>query len=177
MADDKADLIASFFKKEIINKNVLIIKEGKTSKKSYFLEEGIIRCYIIDLKGNEVTTRFYSAPDFLNDHLSFFSQKPSEENYETLTTCSVSSINRENVQHCFHNIFEFREWGRMMLTLNYVKMHKRMVSFHKYTAQERYTNLLTKHPEIIKNVPLKIIASYIGVTKFSLSRIRKNITF
>lgn len=176
MSDEKADYITTFFKKETINKHQLIIKEGKISRKSYFLETGIIRCYIIDLNGNEVTTRFYSAPDFLNDYLSFFTQKPSEEYYETLTECTVWSINHENVQHCFHNIPEFREWGRMLLTLNYVKMHKHMVSFHKLTAQERYENLIKKHPEIIKEVPLKIIASYLGVTKFSLSRIRKMIS-
>jgi len=175
MSDDKADYISTFFEKETVKKDDLLIKEGKTSKKSYFLEKGIIRCYIIDLNGEEVTTRFYSAPDFLNDYLSFFKQKPSDENYEALTDCIVWSINHEKVQYCFHNIPEFREWGRMLLTLNYVKMHKHMISFHKYTAQERYENLLQKHPEIIQKVPLKIIASYLGVTKFSLSRIRKNI--
>ncbi len=176
MSNEKADYIASYFEKETISKLQFLIQEGKTSKKSYFLEKGIIRCYIIDLNGNEVTTRFYAAPDFLNDYLSFFKETPSEENYETLTECTVWSINRKNVQYCFHNLPEFREWGRMMLTLNYVKIHKRMISFHKDTAQERYENLLFKHPEIIQNVPLKIIASYLGVTKFTLSRIRKNST-
>ncbi|SNR17215.1 putative transcriptional regulator, Crp/Fnr family [Tenacibaculum jejuense] len=176
MQDEKAAKIASFFEMETLNKGDLIIREGKTSKKSYFLESGIIRCYIIDLNGEEVTTRFYSAPDFLNDYLSFFKQKPSEENYEVLLDCKAWSINLENVQYCFHNIPEFREWGRMLLTLNYVKMHKHMISFHKHTAQERYENLLKNHPEIIQNIPLKIIASYLGITKYSLSRIRKNIS-
>ncbi len=176
MSDKSADYITTFFNEEIFNKNDLLVKEGKTSKKSYFLETGIIRCYIIDLNGEEVTTRFYSAPDFLNDYLSFFKQEPSEENYEALTNCKVWSIDHKNVQYCFHNIPEFREWGRMLLTLNYVKMHKHMISFHKYTAQERYENLIQKHPEIIKNVPLKIIASFLGITKFSLSRIRKSIS-
>ncbi len=175
MTDEKANEIATFFQKERINKGDLLIREGKTSKKSYFLQNGITRCYIIDLNGEEVTTRFYAAPDFLNDYLSFFKQEPSEENYEALTDCTVWSITHEKVQHCFHNIPEFREWGRMLLTLNYVKMHKHMISFHKYTAQQRYEILLYKHPEIIKHVPLKIIASYLGITKFSLSRIRKNI--
>lgn len=176
MPDKDADKIASFFKQETIKKGELIIKEGKTSKKSYFLQIGIIRCFIFDLNGNEVTTRFYSAPDFLNDYLSFFKQEPSEENYEALTDCNVWSINHKNVQFCFHNISEFREWGRMLLTLNYVKMHKHMISFHKYSAQQRYENLLKSHPEIIQKIPLKIIASYLGITKFSLSRIRKKIT-
>lgn len=176
MSDAKADLIATYFKKETFPKKTLIIQEGKTSKKSYFLESGIIRCYIIDLKGNEVTTRFFSAPDFLNDYLSFFEQKPSEENYELVTDCLVYSITYDNVQHCFHNIPEFREWGRMLLTLNYTYINRRMISFHKETAQERYLNLKNCNPEIIEKVPLHIIASYLGITKYSLSRIRKEVS-
>ena len=175
MSDEKADLITTYFKKEILNKGTLVIQEGKTSKKSYFLESGIIRCYIIDMNGNEVTTRFFSAPDFLNDYLSFFGQKPSEENYALITDCEVYSITYENVQHCFHNIPEFREWGRMLLTLNYSYIKKRMIAFHKETAPERYLNLKNSNPEIIEQVPLHIIASYLGITKHSLSRIRKKL--
>lgn len=175
MSDEKADLISTYFKKKLLSKGVLLIKEGKTSKESYFLKSGIIRCYIIDLKGDEITTRFFSSPDFLNDYLSFFEQKPSEENYELITDCVLYSINFDNVQHCFHTIPEFREWGRMLLTLNYSYINKRMIALHKETAQERYLNLQKNNPEIIKKVPLHIIASFLGITKFSLSRIRKEL--
>lgn len=175
MSDETADDIASFFTKKSLAKGDLLIQEGKTSKYSYFLETGIIRCYIIDLQGNEVTTRFYSAPDFLNDYLSFFEQKPSEENYELITDCTLHTINFDNVQHCFHTIPEFREWGRMLLTLNYGHINKKMISLHKETAQERYINLKNTNPEIIEQVPLHIIASYLSITKYSLSRIRKEI--
>ncbi|WP_170146776.1 Crp/Fnr family transcriptional regulator [Maribacter vaceletii] len=175
MSDEKADLISTYFIQKSFTKETLLIQEGKTSKNSYFLESGIIRCYIIDLNGNEVTTRFFSAPDFLNDYLSFFEQKPSEENYELLTDCVLYSISYDNVQHCFHTIPEFREWGRMLLTLNYTFVNKKMISLYKETAQERYLNLEKTNPEIIEKVPLHIIASYLGITKFSLSRIRKEI--
>lgn len=173
MPDDKADLISTFFKKSSKEKGELLIQEGKTSKHSYFLESGIIRCFIVDLNGDEVTTRFFSASDFLNDYLSFFEQKPSQENYQLITDCVIHSINYKNVQHCFHNIPEFREWGRMLLTLNYAYINKRMIAFHKETAQERYGKLRDSYPEILEQVPLHMIASYLGVTKYSLSRIRK----
>lgn len=175
MSDAKADVIVSYFKEEMLPQGTLLLREGQTSKKSYFLQAGIIRCYIIDLNGDEITTRFFSAPDFLNDYLSFFEQKPSEEYYELVTDCELFSISFDNVQHCFHNIPEFREWGRMLLTLNYSYINKRMISFHKETAQERYLNLIEKHPEILEKAPLNTIASYLGITKFSLSRIRKEI--
>ena len=171
----KADLIASYFTEGSLNKNELLIQDGKISKQSYFLKTGIARCYLYDREGDEITTRFYSAPDFLNDFRSFFKQQPSEENYETLTDCEVYTIDLEKVQYCFHNIPEFREWGRMILTMNYVEMHQRMIAFHKYDAKERYLQLLEHRPAIIQEVPLKFIASYLGITKHSLSRIRKEI--
>ncbi|MEL6536957.1 MAG: Crp/Fnr family transcriptional regulator [Bacteroidota bacterium] len=171
----KADEIASHFKPVSIPKNTLLLQEGKVSQRSLFLEEGIIRCFLNDREGNEITTRFYSAPDFVNDHLSFFKQEPSAENYETLTVCQAWEINLETVQYCFHNLPQFREWGRMMLTMNYVTMHDHMVSFHKYSAPERYQRLLATRPEIVREVPLKYIASYLSITKHSLSRIRKEL--
>ena len=172
----KAEHIASFFRQEHLEKDCLLVQEGKTSRKSYFLQSGIIRCFLVDREGEEITTRFFAAPDFLNDFQSFFKQKPSEENYETLTPCEVWSIDLEQVQYCFHNIPEFREWGRMMLTMNYVTLHQQMIDFHKYDAKERYLKLLQTKPEIINQVPLKFIASYLGITKYSLSRIRKEIS-
>jgi len=175
MSDEKSDMIAGFFEQKSLVKGTLLIEEGKTSRHSYFLDTGIIRTYIIDLNGDEVTTRFFSAPDFFNDYLSFFEQKPSQEYFELITDCVVYSISYENVQHCFHNIPEFREWGRMLLTLNYAFVNKRMIAFHKETAPERYLKLQNKMPEILQHVPLHMIASYLGVTKSSLSRIRKEI--
>ena len=175
MSDDKADLIATYFDKKSFAKGTLLIEEGKTSKYSYFVESGIVRSYIIDLEGNEITTRFFSASDFMNDYLSFFSQKPSAEHYELLTDGILHRISYAGVQECFHTIPEFREWGRMMLTLNYANAKSRMLALHKQTARERYLELLKHHPEIIKTVPLHMIASYLGITKYSLSRIRKEV--
>jgi CRP-like cAMP-binding protein len=176
MSEGKANEISSFFKSETISKGDLLVREGKTSNRSFFLEEGIVRCYILDRNGDEVTTRLFSAPDFLNDYRSFFKREASQENYEALTSLKIQSISWENVQHCFHSIPEFREWGRMMLTMNYVILQEHMLAIHKESAQERYEKLLSTRPEIIQHVPLNIIASYLGITKFSLSRIRKEIT-
>lgn len=176
MPDATANKIAGYFVEEEFEDKTLIIQEGKTSKKSYFLKTGIVRCFTTDLNGAEVSTRFFSAPDFLNDYLSFFNNQASEENYETIGAVKVHALNFENMQYCFHNIPEFREWGRMLLTLNYVSIHQRMLSFLKESAEARYLKLLNDQPEVIQQVPLKIIASYIGVTDSSLSRIRKEIS-
>jgi hypothetical protein len=81
----------------------------------------------------------------------------------------------EDVQANFHGIPEFREFGRMMLITNYANLKSRMLGMIKDTAENRYLKLMTNQPEIFQNVPLKIIASYLGITDTSLSRIRKEI--
>ena len=115
MPVEKADEIASHLKEGEFERQEVFLQEGQISRFSYFLEEGFARCFTIDTQGQEVTTRIFSAPDFINDYLSFFKQQPSKENYQALTSCKVQKLDFETLQYCFHNIPEFREWGRMML--------------------------------------------------------------
>ena len=176
MPISKVQEIQAFFESGHLEKGELLLSPGQISRKSYFLEEGIIRAYIIDVGGNEVTTRIYTSPVLLNDYLSFFKKEPSREYFQAVTVCHVQTIDFESLQTCFHTIPEFREAGRMMLTLNYATLQDQMISFHTMTAEERYQKLLADRPEVIQKVPLKIIASYLGMKDSSLSRIRKTLS-
>ena len=153
MSIEKAKLLTAKFELVEIKSNVAILAENKTPKATYILESGLVRSYTVDSNGNEITTNIFSPFCFVNDFLSFFKQKPSSEN--------------------FHTIPEFREFGRMMLILNYSNLKDRMLGMIKDSAEKRYLKLMKKQPEIIKSVPLKIVASYLGITDTSLSRIRK----
>lgn len=175
MPAEKAELIADSWKDVDFKAGDLILKEGKVSRQTYFLKEGFIRSFTHDTEGNEVTTRIYAAPDFANDFLSYFKGVSVKEHYQALTDCSCRSLDFDRMQYLFHNIPEFREFGRMMLTLNYEKVHSRMLSMIQQTAETRYLNLLEHRPEVIQHLPLKIIASYLGITDSSLSRIRREI--
>lgn len=173
---EKARLIAEGFENFNLSKNTLLINENKITKETYFLESGIIRSFTYNNKGEEVTTNIYSAPCFVNDFLSFFKQQPTSEAFQTLTDCKIWKMDYEKVQFYFHTYPEFREFGRMMLVTNYSNLHERMLGMIKDTAETRYLNLMKKHPQVFQNVPLKIIASYLGITDTSLSRIRKDVT-
>jgi CRP-like cAMP-binding protein len=168
-------VITQQFQSTTIAKHVLLLKENQVSDKTFFLESGYVRSYVIDNEGNEVTTNIFAAPCFVNDALSFFKQQPTQENFQTLTTCHVWHMSYEEVQQNFHATPAFREFGRMMLVTNYAKLKNRMLGMIKGTAEMRYLALMKEYPDIFQNVPLKIIASYLGVTDTSLSRIRKEI--
>ncbi len=176
MPTDKVTFFADQFQEIELHKNHLLLKENKISRDTFILESGYIRSYIFDTNGEEVTTNIFSAPCFVNDFLSFFKQQPTSENFQCLTDCKLWTMNYELVQTCFHTYPEFREFGRMMLVTNYSNLHERMLGMIKDTAETRYLTLMKKHPDILQNVPLKIIASFLGITDTSMSRIRKEIT-
>ncbi|QWX83627.1 Crp/Fnr family transcriptional regulator [Cellulophaga sp. HaHaR_3_176] len=159
-----------------LDKNTVLLDKDTISTKTYFLEKGYIRSYILNEDNEEVTTNIYTAPCFVNDFLSFFKKQPTKEVYQTLTDCSFWETNFDNVQANFHNITEFREFSRLLFVINYYKLNDRLIEMASQKAETRYLNLLKLQPHIFYHVPLKIIASYLGITDSSLSRIRKEIS-
>ena len=173
---ETVEQITKTFSNFTLHKNTILLNKNTISTKTYFLEEGYMRSYIINEDNEEVTTNIYAAPCFVNDFLSFFKKQPTKEIYETLTDCSFWATGLENVQENFHNIPEFREFNRLLFVINYYKLNDRLIETVSQKAETRYLNLLKKQPHIFQHVPLKIIASYLGITDSSLSRIRKDIT-
>ncbi|PHR73617.1 MAG: cyclic nucleotide-binding protein [Lutibacter sp.] len=159
-----------------LDKNTTLLDKNTISTKTYFLEKGYVRSYILNEDNEIVTTNIYSAPCFVNDFLSFFKKQPTKEIYQTITDCSFWETSLENVQTNFHNISEFREFSRLLFVINYSKLNDRLIEMKSQKAETRYLNLLKQQPNIFQNVSLKIIASYLGITDSTLSRIRKEIS-
>jgi CRP-like cAMP-binding protein len=176
MSPEKAALMVEKFELVELEKHEFVLTENKFSRNMYILETGFIRSFTLDGKGNEVTTNIYAPFCFINDVLAFFTKQPASESFQTITACKLWKMSYDDVQTNFHAVPEFREFARMMLITNYANLKKRMLGMIKDSAEDRYLKLLQQHPDIFQNVPLKIIASYLGITDTSLSRIRKNIT-
>jgi CRP-like cAMP-binding protein len=175
LSPQKAEILAEKFQYKEIAKNDFLLKEGKIPNETYFLLDGYIRSYTLDTEGAEVTTMLYGNSSFATDFVSFFKRQATKENLQALTDCRLWYLTYEEVQVNFHTIPEFREWGRSLLLSNYSVLKDRMLAMIQLTAEQRYLNLIASQPEIFQNVPLKMIASYLGITDTSLSRIRKDI--
>lgn len=169
----KAAEIISHFKPITVSKSDLFLREGKVSNNYLFLEEGIMRAFTHDTNGEEITTAFFSSGDFVIEVASFFQRIPTAENIQAITDCKGWIITFEQIQMLFHSMPEFREFGRAALVKNFVSFKSRSLSLINETAEKRYYDFVKARPELIKNVPLKYIASYLGVTDSSLSRIRR----
>lgn len=169
----KAEQLADKYLPKKILKNEYILKEGHICNAAYFVESGLMRAYIYDLDGNDVTISFYSENDPATDMFSFFQRVKSKENIQAITDCETWYITYDTMQESFHNIPEFREFGRSNLINTYGALKQRMLSMLQETAEQRYLNLLSSNPEILQIAPLKTIATYLGITDTSLSRIRR----
>ena len=169
----KAKEIADYFDDKELAKGELFLKEGHVSNEYMILRQGFMRAYSIDLNGEEVTTAFHTNNYPVFEVASFFNRTPSKENIQALSECKGWFITYDQLNMLFHSIPEFREFGRWILVRGFASLKLRMLSMITETAEERYASLLQSNPEIFQYAPLKLIASYLGITDTSLSRIRK----
>lgn len=169
-------LIIPPFKPVTFAKNEYLLKEGKIESNYWFLESGFIRSFVIDNDGNDITTNFYSTTDVVIDWASFFLRSPTRENIQAISECTCWQLDFDNFQQLFHSIETFREHGRRRLVSSYFALKSHSIAIIADQAKERYLQLLSEKPRIVQNVPLQHIATYLGITKYSLSRIRKEIS-
>ena len=172
----KAEEIADRFKEKTVAKDDILFEEGKICNEYYFLVTGFVRAYTFDTKGDDITTSFYTNNEVVCELFSFFKRVHTQETFRALTECTAWYINFDELQVAFHSMPEFREFGRSMLVGSYAELKQRMLSMLHQTAEERYISLLTNSPDIFQHAPLKDIATYLGITRTSLSRIRKEIS-
>ncbi|MCF8716331.1 Crp/Fnr family transcriptional regulator [Joostella atrarenae] len=161
--------------KVTFSKNEIVLNEHKISNAYYLIKKGLFRSYVIDYKGNEITTDFFGPNDILIEVASLFLRIPSKETIQALTDCEVYKITFNDFQKLYTTIEGFTEWGRNWMSHQLFLAKHRAVNMHIQSASQRYINLVQEKPQIIKEAPLKHIATYLGVTDTSLSRIRKEV--
>ncbi len=155
-------------------KNVLLNK-GEVENHLSFVEEGIVRLYIPQEDG-ELTFGFVFGGAFVSAYDSFITQTPAEYVVETITDTVLWQLNYKNLQEVYASSAIGNLIGRKASEELFLKKSKRELSLLRDSAEQRYLNLFEERPELIRQIPLKYIASYIGITPQALSRIRKRIS-
>ena len=153
----------------------LLLESGKIAREFYIIENGLFRSFLYDYNGNEITTEFYCRNEILIESFSLFQRTPSKENYQAISDGTAWKIEYDTFQQLLHKVEGFREWGRTWATNQLFFLKQRSIDALTISATDRYLNLIKERPQIIMLSPLKYIASYLGITDTSLSRIRKEI--
>ncbi|TPN86133.1 Crp/Fnr family transcriptional regulator [Aquimarina algicola] len=171
--DDAQEIANSFHSIEIKEKDFLL-KKNQISDDYLYLESGLMRIYLHDLEGEEITIDFFTENNIVFEITSFFNRVRSEAYIQAITKCAGFRISYEELNTLFHHKPAFRDFGRAILVKEFIASQQRNYGMINRTSKERYQNLLITKPQIVKYAPLKYIASYLGVTDSTLSRLRKN---
>lgn len=156
-----------FFKKKSI-----VLEHGKICRHCYFGLKGLVRAYYVNDNGAETTSWFMKERDIIISVQSFFGQEASHEVLEALEDTICISLHYELLEKIYRTFPEFNYIGRKLTELYYIQMENRAFSLRMDDAKQRYDRLLRQHPDIITRVPLQYVASYLGISAATLSRIR-----
>lgn len=167
--------IFSLHQRKELRKGDFFLKEKEISHSYLVLESGLMRSYVLDTDGNDITIEFFTENEAVIDPSSLFQRIPSKENIQSITDCVVYEISFEDFQELFHSIEGLREWGRMWFSFQLFQSRYQKIEMITESAKERYLKLVKQKPQIIQQAPLKQVATYLGITDTSLSRIRKEI--
>lgn len=156
-------------------KGTFLLQQSHFLNGYYILIDGTVHGFVNDSNGTQITINLYTSPEVVIDVNALFQKKKTVENWQCLTNCTLLCISFDDFQELFHNIYGFREWGRTWMSNALFELKERSIEILTLSATERYEKLLEQKPHIFQTVPLKYIASYLGITDTSLSRIRKDL--
>ncbi|RZJ56257.1 MAG: Crp/Fnr family transcriptional regulator [Flavobacterium sp.] len=175
-SENEIEKIASCFEYEKCNAKEYISKMGKISNRIFFILNGLARVYYLK-DGKEITTYLSCDDGFIASYSSFINQAQSFENIQCIEDCEVLSITFENMQSLYKEIPNWERVGRILAEQNYLCMADRVLKLQMIPAKEKYLAFLESAPaKIIQRTPLIYIASFLGITPESLSRIRQSIS-
>ncbi|MBP6609743.1 MAG: Crp/Fnr family transcriptional regulator [Paludibacter sp.] len=169
---DEALILSAFEPFEIKRKHELLVAE-QVCNDLYFITKGCMRSYYIDSKGVEQIYQIRMDNNWISDLESFFSHNPSKYYIQALEDTSMLRISNKRLEQLLLEIPSLERYFRILFQKAYINALDRLNSTMRDTALDRYNTLLKEHPEVFKRVPLIYIASYLGVTPESISRIRR----
>lgn len=169
-------IIKSKFKYNKFKPKEYILVAGKISTQIHFIELGLVRTFYLK-DGKEITTYLSTDNNFVSSYSSFINQTKSYENIQCLETTETFSIEYEDMHELYETIPQWQKIGRILAEQNVICLADRLLKLQSITAKEKYKEFLKTYPDkIVQRTPLIHIASYLGITPESLSRIRKNIS-
>lgn len=173
--DDAVNLCSSFYVPVIVHKNEFLLREGEVCKGTYFVEKGLLRMYSIDKNGKEHIIQFAPEKWLISDRSSLHFNEKSDYYIEAVEESNVLLLDAHfftNINLHFPNTSENND---LLLQKHIRNLQNRVNSLLSDTAEERYLDFIRMYPDILQRVPQWMVASYLGITPESLSRVRKEL--
>ncbi|WCT13237.1 Crp/Fnr family transcriptional regulator [Mucilaginibacter jinjuensis] len=176
ISTDDCQTLASSFSAETIKKGEYFLRSGSPGKRLSFIQEGMLRIYV-SRPGREVTQWISTKNSFVTDFDAFFYQNPSLRNVQALTDSRLLTISYEQYQSLSKKISAWNEFEKRFIGKCFIFMESRVFDLISLSAEERYKSLFEQNRELFNQVPLQYLASMLGMTPETFSRIRKKQAF
>ena len=169
------ELCKKMFQPILISKNKILEKEGKIPQDLYYIVSGFMRLFYYNDNGDEITTHLNCPHGFFTAFSDFTNQTKASVNVETITECQLLRISRQDYTTLINKSQYWKDYGMHILEESLIYNEERSKDLATLNAEQRYLKLINTQPNIIQNVPLQYIASFLGIKPESLSRIRRNL--
>jgi CRP-like cAMP-binding protein len=175
LSEDELQLLKPFFIPKKLRKKQYLLQEGDVCKYVAFVEKGILRSYTINDKGIEHVMQFALEGWWISDNYSFLTGEPSSYAIDALEDAELLLMTASSMESMMERVVKMERYFRLLQQKNIIAMQRRLI-FSLKTAEEKYTGLTDTYPDIIQRVPQHMIASFLGITPETLSRIRKQLS-
>jgi len=173
--NSELELFHSKLKPRKVRKRTFLLTQGEVCRFEAYIVKGCVKKYYIDDNGDEVILQFAVEDWWISDVGSFSEQTPSNLFIETMEDSELLTIDFESKELLYQEIPHLERVFRLMLQRSYAVLENRFYSTVAHTAEERYLEFIKRYPTIPQRVPQQQIASYLGITPESLSRIKSNL--
>lgn len=176
LSDEEFEIIKTYFIPKKLRKKQFLLNEGEVCRYIGFVNSGCLRIYSIDNKGLEHIVQFAIKDWWVSDLNSFLSGKPAEFNIDVLQDSELLLLEKEARDELLDKCPKMERFFRILIESNHVANNQRIVDSLSTSAEERYLKFIQTYPKLFEIVPQNQIASYLGITPQSLSRIRKELS-
>lgn len=174
LSEDDKHLLMAHFKPKKLRKRQYFLQEGDVCKYIGFIVKGSARTFTVDDKGHEHILKLSLENWWLADFESFYKLTPSRFNIEALENLEVLQSTNAQIEEFLKDIPAFSAMANVISQNNTIATQKRMQAAMSYTAEERYEDLISNYPQFLQRFPQNMIASYLGLSPETLSRLKKN---
>lgn len=175
ISDSEFEKTVVFFKEKTLQKGDFFVEQGKVCKHIAFVNKGTLRTFYINDKAEEITSCFCTENGLTTSYKSFILQEPSNLFIQALEYAELLVIDYDHLQKLYSTSIVWQNIGRAVAEREYIVMEKYASVLNNETAKEKYMRLLKEQPNVLQKANIEDIASYLGITRRTLSRIRKEI--